>query len=314
MAVPVLLIAGFLGSGKTTLLNRLLTHPGGRRIAAVVNDFGAIGIDAALLREVSGDVVSLENGCICCALQGDLLRTLAAVMRREPAPDMIVIETSGVSDPAGIVRSLLDPFIFRAAALDAVITLVDAAYLAERRELSRDPLWLSQVRSADFVILNKVDLIDAATRAELHGELLRWKPERAIFDAVRSAIPDELLFSAERPERTAPPSRSPAAPPRFETLSWISPHALSMPGFSEIVSPLATKLVRAKGILTFREKPSQRMLFQLAGSRAAIIPCGVKLEAGVAANLVMIGEGLEAERAFVWRLLESVSPPPIPCS
>src|SRR5712672_1356358 len=109
--VPILLVAGFLGAGKTTVVNHLLAHAEGRRIAAVVNDFGAINIDAELITGASEGIVSLTNGCICCSLQGDLLRTLGALLRRDPRPEFIVIETSGVADPSDIVRNLMDPLI-----------------------------------------------------------------------------------------------------------------------------------------------------------------------------------------------------------
>ena len=95
MPVPILLVTGFLGAGKTTVVNHLLAHAQGRRIAAVVNDFGAINIDAELIAGASDGVVSLSNGCICCSLEGDLLRTLATLLRRDPRPEFIVIETSG---------------------------------------------------------------------------------------------------------------------------------------------------------------------------------------------------------------------------
>jgi len=111
LSVPVLLVTGFLGAGKTTFVNHLLAHAEGRRIAAVVNDFGAINIDAELIAGAADGVVSLSNGCICCSLEGDLLRTLAVLLRRDPRPDLIVIETSGVADPADVVRNLMDPLI-----------------------------------------------------------------------------------------------------------------------------------------------------------------------------------------------------------
>src|SRR6202020_3011435 len=104
MSVPVVLVAGFLGAGKTTVVNHLLAHAEGKRIAAVVNDFGAINIDAELISGASDGVVSLSNGCICCSLEGDLLRTLATLLRRDPRPELSVIETSGVADPAQIGR------------------------------------------------------------------------------------------------------------------------------------------------------------------------------------------------------------------
>ena len=124
--VPILLVTGFLGAGKTTVVNHLLAHAEGRRIAAVVNDFGAINIDAELIAGASDGVVSLSNGCICCSLEGDLLRTLATLLRRDPRPEFIVIETSGIADPADIVRNLMDPVIWREAPLETVLCVVDA--------------------------------------------------------------------------------------------------------------------------------------------------------------------------------------------
>src|ERR1700748_1339246 len=126
MPVPILLVAGFLRAGKTTVVNHLLTHAGGKRIAAVVNDFGAINIDAELIAGASDGVVSLANGCICCSLEGDLLRTIAAILRRSPRPQTIVIETGGVADPTDIVRNLMDPMILREAPLETVLCVVDA--------------------------------------------------------------------------------------------------------------------------------------------------------------------------------------------
>src|ERR1700739_285638 len=126
MAVPVVLVAGFLGAGKTTVVNHLLSHAEGKRIAAVVNDFGAINIDAELITGAADGVVSLSNGCICCSLESDLLRTLATLLRRDPRPELIVIETSGVADPAEIVRNLMDPVIWREAPLETVLCVVDA--------------------------------------------------------------------------------------------------------------------------------------------------------------------------------------------
>src|SRR3954468_25058666 len=129
--VPILLVSGCLGAGKTTLVNHVLAEAAGRRIAAVVNDFGAINIDAELIAGASDGVVSLANGCICCSLEGDLLRTLASILRRTPRPEAIVIETSGVADPGDIVRNLMDPVIWREAPLETVLCVVDATAAPE---------------------------------------------------------------------------------------------------------------------------------------------------------------------------------------
>jgi G3E family GTPase len=311
MAVPILLVTGFLGAGKTSLINRLLAEPGGRRIAAIVNDFGAIDIDAALLGAVTDGVVSLKNGCICCTLQGDLMRTLHNVMARQPAPDAIVIETSGVSDPAEIVRALLDPVIFKAAALDTVVCLVDAAHVHDAAAMRDDPLWRAQLRAADFLVLNKADLIDKAGRLALREAIGCWKPAHAIVEAVQGAVPPELLFRAAA-YAPAPASlkRSTDAAPRFDTLSWSAPAPLSLGRFQNVIGMLAPKLIRAKGIVTFAETPREPMLFQLVGARATITASPVPPGAGLAAELVLIAESGLLDPAIVTPLLATMQVAP----
>src|ERR1700732_143166 len=173
MSVPVVLVAGFLGAGKTTVVNHLLAHAQGRRIAAVVNDFGAINIDAELITGASDGVVSLGNGCICCSLQGDLLRTLAALLRRDPRPEFIVIETSGVADPSDIVRNLMDPMIWREAPLETVLCVVDATTPAAKLN---DPLLRSQLRAADVLALSKTDLVDTPGRERIRNAVKAVRP------------------------------------------------------------------------------------------------------------------------------------------
>src|SRR5436309_15735282 len=179
--VPILLVTGFLGAGKTTVVNHLLAHAQGRRIAAVVNALGAINIDAELSAGASDGVVSLSNGCICCSLEGDLLRTLAGILRRNPRPDCIVIETSGVADPADIVRNLMDPVIWKEAPLETVLFVMDAT---TRAEALNDALLRSQLRTADVVALSKVDLADAADRAKLRHAIRLLRPAAVIVDAL----------------------------------------------------------------------------------------------------------------------------------
>jgi G3E family GTPase len=179
--VPILLATGFLGAGKTTTVNRILAHAAGRRIAAVVNDFGAINIDAQLIAGAGDGVVSLTNGCICCSLEGDLLRTLASILRRSPRPDHIVIETSGVADPADIVRNLMDPVIWKEAPLETVLCVVDATTPVVQLD---DALLRSQVRAADVVALSKTDLVEAANGSATlsrrsGGQRSWWTPRMA---------------------------------------------------------------------------------------------------------------------------------------
>ena len=267
--VPILLVAGFLGAGKTTVVNRLLTDAGGQRIAAVVNDFGAINIDAELIAgtEPGGGVISLANGCICCSLEGDLLRTLATLLRRTPRPDRIVIETSGIADPGDIVRNLMDPVIWREAPLETVLCVVDATQPPSALD---DALLRSQVRSADVVALSKADLADAAALDRVRAAVVAIKPAAVVVEAAQGWLPTALLFppDLDRPPREAG-RRRPAAD-RFETLGWTSDRPLSLPRLQAAIGRLAPRLARAKGLFEPAEQPGRQMLFQLAGGRATL--------------------------------------------
>ena len=273
MPVPILLVTGFLGAGKTTVVNHLLAHAEGRRIAAVVNDFGAINIDAELIAGASDGVVSLSNGCICCSLEGDLLRTLATLLRRDPRPEFIVIETSGVADPSDIVRNLMDPLIWREAPLETVLCVVDATTTAETLN---DALLRSQLRAADVVALSKVDLVDAAGRAQLRDVIRAQRPAAVVVDALHGEVPAALLFPADVDRVPAPREVGPRRPAadRFETLSWTSERPVSLPRLQQAIGRLAPKLARAKGLFETVEQPGRLTVFQLAGGRATLAPGG----------------------------------------
>lgn len=289
MPVPILLVTGFLGAGKTTVVNHLLAHADGRRIAAVVNDFGAINIDAELIAGASDGVVSLSNGCICCSLEGDLLRTLSTLLRRDPRPDIIVIETSGVADPADIVRNLMDPVILREALLETVLCVMDAT--APLAALD-DALQRSQLRAADVVALSKVDLADDGAGARIREAIRAQRVPAVVVDAKHGEIPSALLFPAtvdRAPALRQPGPRRPAEQ-RFETLSWTSERMLSLPRLQQAIGRLAPKLARAKGLFETIEQPGRLMVFQFAAGRATLAPGDAPAAAVPRARIVFITE------------------------
>lgn len=291
MTIPVLLVTGFLGAGKTTLVNDLLRDPGGRRIAAVVNDFGSLDVDASLLGLSADGVVSLANGCICCSLEGDLIRTLRSLTRREPAPDAIVVETSGASDPAAIVRSLLDPVIFAVTPLDTVVTVVDAREVTDRPALLDDPLWRSQLQAADFVVLGKTDLVEALELGRVRADIARFRPGTRLFDAIDGAVPPLFLFAGGNhsllPAGEPRPFRS---ADRFQTTTWSATAPLSLARFQAAIGRLTPHVLRAKGFVVFEHRPDQPMLFQLVGARATIVPISLPRQDGFLSRLVLIAE------------------------
>jgi G3E family GTPase len=288
--VPILLVTGFLGAGKTTVVNYLLAQAEGRRIAALVNDFGAINIDAELIEGASDGVVSLSNGCICCSLEGDLLRTLATLLRREPQPELIVIETSGVADPSDIVRNLMDPVISREAPLETVLCVVDAT--ARPEALNEDALLRSQLRAADIVALSKADLVDAAACAQIRAAIRALRPAAVVVDAVNGAVPAALLFAPDLDRGSTSREIKPRGPvaDRFETLSWTSERPLSLPRLQQAIGRLAPKLARAKGLFETVEQPGRVMVFQLAGGRATLAPGGVPAPGMPRSRIVFIAE------------------------
>jgi G3E family GTPase len=299
MSVPVVLVAGFLGSGKTTVVNHVLAHANGRRIAAVVNDFGAINIDAELITGAADGVVSLSNGCICCSLESDLLRTLATLLRRDPRPELIVIETSGVADPTEIVRNLMDPVIWREAPLETVLCVVDATTPSAMLD---DALLRSQVRAADVVALSKVDLADAQQRTQVRNAVRALRPAALLVDARHGKVPLALLFPADVDHLPAPresglrglglrePGRQRPAMDRFETLSWTSERPVSLSRLREAIERLAPKLARAKGLFNTIEQPGKLMVFQFAGGRATLALAGTPAAGTPRTRIVFVAE------------------------
>ena len=303
MSVPVVLVAGFLGSGKTTVVNYLLARAGGRRIAAVVNDFGAINIDAELITGAADGVVSLSNGCICCSLEGDLLRTLATLLRRNPQPEIIVIETSGVADPMDVVRNLMDPMIWREAPLETVLCVVDATTPVAMLD---DALLRSQVRAADVVALSKVDLADAADTARVRDAVRAIRPAAVVVDAPHGEVPAALLFPSDvdrAPSPREPMRRRPAAD-RFETLSWTSELPVSLSRLQEAIGRLAPKLARAKGLFNTVEQPGRLMVFQFAGGRATLAPGGTPTAGTPRTRIVFVAEIGVLSRAEIDKIME----------
>ncbi len=185
--IPVTVLAGYLGAGKTTLLNRILGGDHGRRYAVIVNEFGEIGIDAELVTRSTEELFEMNNGCICCTVRGDLIRTLHALLQRPEGFDAIIVETTGLADPGPVAQTFfVDPQLRARTRLDSITTLVDARHIGARLADSREAV--EQIAFADQIVLNKTDLADEAALQTVERALRRINPLAPIHRALRSDV------------------------------------------------------------------------------------------------------------------------------
>jgi G3E family GTPase len=198
--MPVTLFTGFLGSGKTTLLNRILADPRMARSLVLVNEFGEVGLDHLFMEQVGGDMVLLQSGCVCCTIQGDLDRTLRDIARRRardetPPFDRVLLETTGLADPAPILQLLLNnPMISHDYRLDGIVTTVDAVNGA--RQLDEHPEALKQAAVADRLLISKTDIAEVAASAGVRSRLASLNPGAALFEIVQGEVDPALLFDS----------------------------------------------------------------------------------------------------------------------
>ena len=173
--IPVTVLTGYLGAGKTTLLNRILTEQHGKKYAVIVNEFGEIGIDNELVVGADEEVFEMNNGCICCTVRGDLIRIMEGLMKRKGKFDAIIVETTGLADPAPVAQTFfVDQEVQDNARLDAVVTVADAKWLSAR--LKDAPEAKNQIAFADVIVLNKIDLVSPAELKEVEARIRAINP------------------------------------------------------------------------------------------------------------------------------------------
>jgi G3E family GTPase len=186
--IPVTVLTGYLGAGKTTLLNRILSEPHGQKFAVIVNEFGEIGIDNDLVVNADEEVFEMNNGCICCTVRGDLVRIIDGLMRRKGKFDAIILETTGLADPAPVAQTFfVDENVGRKTRLDAVVTVADAKWLQDR--LKDAPEAKNQIAFADVIILNKTDLVKPDQLAEVEARIRAINPYAKLHKTQRCQVP-----------------------------------------------------------------------------------------------------------------------------
>ena len=191
--IPVTVLTGYLGAGKTTLLNRILSEAHGKTYAVIVNEFGEIGIDNDLIVGADEEVFEMNNGCVCCTVRGDLIRVLSGLMKRKGRFDGIIVETTGLADPAPVAQTFfVDEDVRARTQLDSVTTVVDAKHLPLRLKDSREAA--EQIAFADQIILNKTDLVTEAELVEVEKAIRTLNPLAPIRRAERSNVPLDTIL------------------------------------------------------------------------------------------------------------------------
>jgi G3E family GTPase len=323
--LPVTIITGFLGSGKTTLLNHILTNQQGLKTAVLVNEFGEIGIDKELVVSTGEDMVELNNGCICCTINNDLVDAVYKVLEREEKLDYLVVETTGLADPLPVAMTFLGSELRDLTRLDSIITVVDAANYS--LDLFNSEAASSQILYGDVIILNKVDLVDEATVDEVARKIGEIKEGARIIRTSRSQVPLPLILSVglfesdqyfdkvREPEHDGHDHHDHDHHDHsncghdhdhdhhdhsdhlendgFISISFQSEKPFSIRKFQYFLdNQLPTNVFRAKGIMWFDESP-QRHIFHLCGKRFTIDDDEWK---GKPRNqIVLIGQNLDSE-------------------
>ncbi|EKS32756.1 CobW family GTP-binding protein [Afipia clevelandensis] len=185
--IPVTVLTGYLGAGKTTLLNRILSENHGKKYAVIVNEFGEIGIDNDLIVGADEEVFEMNNGCVCCTVRGDLVRIIDGLMKRKGKFDAIILETTGLADPAPVAQTFfVDEDVREKTALDAVVTVADAKWLSDR--LKDAPEAKNQIAFADVIVLNKTDLVTKPELAEVEARIRAINPYATLHKTQRAQV------------------------------------------------------------------------------------------------------------------------------
>ena len=293
--IPVTLIGGYLGAGKTTLVNSLLRNAAGRRLAVLVNEFGALPIDADLIEARDDNLISISGGCICCSFGSDLVGALIDIRGRGQKIDHLLIETSGVALPGSIVQSLA---LVQGLAIDGVIVLADAETIEERAaDRYMGDTVLGQLAVADIIVLNKIDLVSAPSTAATVGWLARIAPGARVLPARNASIPPDIVMGRDpEPRRhTAHMELHDHETTGFETLSLEIDGPRDADRLAGVLADPRLGLLRAKGFV--RRLDGVLVTLHVVGRRSLVAPAPSWVRGP--GRLVCIGLVAEMDRAAI---------------
>ena len=272
--IPITIITGFLWSGKTTLLNHILTGDHGLRIAVVENEFGETSIDSDLIEQSTEELIEVSNGCMCCVVRKDWMDAIERLLDSGKKIDAIIIEASGASEPLPIAQSFLMNDMGGRVKLDSIICLIDALNY-EALLVSHPDIALDQLEFADFVILNKCDLVNAEKKQLLHTLIRRVNAFAPIIEASHGDVDIELLLSTgrfsleninkEKEEHTHGHNN-------LQVFAYTPNSRFRAKALDEFLGDLTTDAYRVKGFVEFSERPGEWWLLQKAGARFTMEP------------------------------------------
>jgi len=282
--VPITILTGFLGAGKTTLLNHILTGDHGLKVGILVNDFGSINVDAELVVDVEDGMVSLANGCVCCQIRDDLIESVGQLLERDDPIEYIILEASGVADPASIYMTFVDSAYRDMIRLDSVTCVVDADQVFTYDDPDLGKLKLQQIGFADLVILNKVDLAGPDEAAKVKRWIDGYFSRVRVVPAVKCEVPLEILLSVGRFDvsRVVTETKSEHAHGHghghghdhhnhgsfFNTWSLTENAPLNRKAFERMIKrELPANIYRCKGFVYLADDPDHRYVLQVVGRR-----------------------------------------------